>query len=60
MTFLRMKQPYLILGDFELRKVVNSPQSWGAGGTKNVSSQTRRGLEEKNSSVETLISPLFF
>jgi hypothetical protein len=23
-----------ILGDFELRKVVNSPQSWGAGGQK--------------------------
>jgi hypothetical protein len=23
-----------ILGDFELRKAVNSPQSWGAGGAK--------------------------
>ena len=33
-----------ILGDFELRKVVKSPQSWGAGGAKNFSSQTRRGL----------------
>jgi hypothetical protein len=31
-----------ILGDFELRKVVNSPQSWEAGG-KNFS-QTRRSL----------------
>jgi hypothetical protein len=33
-----------ILGDFELRKVVNSPQSWGAGGAKNLSVQTSRGL----------------
>ena len=23
-----------ILGDFELKKVVNSPQSWGAGGAE--------------------------
>ena len=33
-----------ILGDFELRKVVNSPQRWGAGGAIYLSSQTRRGL----------------
>ena len=33
-----------IPGDFELKKVVNSPQTWGAGGAKNFSPQTRRGL----------------
>jgi len=33
-----------ILGDFELRKVVNSPQIRGAGGAKNFSDQTKRGL----------------
>ena len=33
-----------ILGDFELKKVVNFPQSWGAGGAKNFGSQTGRIL----------------
>jgi hypothetical protein len=33
-----------ILGDFELKKVVNSPQSWWAGGAKNFGSQTGRTL----------------
>ena len=33
-----------ILGDFELKKVVNSPQSWGAGGAKNFGYQTGRTL----------------
>lgn len=33
-----------ILWDFELKKVVNSSQSWGAGGAKNFGFQTGRTL----------------
>jgi hypothetical protein len=36
MTVVRMKQPYPILGDFKLRKIPISPQTWGAGGAKGV------------------------
>jgi hypothetical protein len=41
-----------ILGDFELRKVVNSPKAWpelveglGAGGRKTLSSRTKQVLD---------------